>query len=87
MLIKDLQYWSPGHQIYYWFGEAYGFTSKTDENGRPLVIYLGTESEVKEALVNGRRSKRSIVNRIIDRERALSVKDKGVSVTNLLCLG
>ena len=74
MLIGDLQYWSSGHQIYYWFGEAYGLTGKTDEHGRPSSIYLGTESQVKEALANGIPSKYSVVNRILDRERALSVR-------------
>lgn len=72
-LMSELQYWSPGHRIYYWFGEAYGLTGKY-EGGRALSIYMGTEAQVKEALTNGEGSIHPTKNRILDRERALAKK-------------
>lgn len=68
-LMTELQYYSPGRQIYYHFGSAYGLTGKTEG-----TVYLGTEAKVKEALANGKRSVRPVVNRILDRERALVKK-------------
>jgi hypothetical protein len=55
MLMFELQYYSPGRQIYYWFGEAFGLTGKY-EGGREILLYLGTEAQAKEALVNGKKS-------------------------------
>jgi hypothetical protein len=72
-LSNELQYWSPGGQIYYWFGKAYGLTGK-EQQSRRLAVYMGTESQVKEALSNGRRSVHPIVNKTLDRERALLTK-------------
>lgn len=75
-LMSELQYWSPGHRIYYWFGEAYGLTRK-HESGRALLVYMGTEAQVKEALANGKQSVCRAKNKILDRERALAKKRGG----------
>lgn len=74
-LMSELQYWSPGRRIYYWLGEAYGLTGKY-EAGRALLVYMGTEEQVKEALANGKRSIHPLKNKILNRERALAKKRK-----------
>jgi hypothetical protein len=48
MLMSELQYWSPGKCIYYWFGDAYGIIQSGENAGKSL--YLGSETDVKEAL-------------------------------------
>ncbi len=73
MLMSELQYASSGHQVYYHFSKAYGLTGEV-EHGRQLLLYLWTEEQVREALTNGRQSRRPAVNKILDRERALVSK-------------
>jgi hypothetical protein len=74
--MSELQYYSPGRQIYYWFGHAFGLTGKR-EGGRDILLYLGTEAQVKEAIANGKRSVHKQKNRILDRERALVKRLRG----------
>jgi hypothetical protein len=74
--MTELQYYSPGRQIYYWFGYAFGLTGK-HEGSRDILLHLGTEAQVKEALANGKRSVHKQKNKILDRERALVKKLKG----------
>lgn len=51
MLMSELQYYSPGRCIYYWFGDAYGIIQSGNNAGK--LLYLGGEAEVKEALRQG----------------------------------
>ena len=74
-LMSELQYWSPGYRIYYWFDAAYGLTGKV-EQGRESLVYMGAKAEVQDTLTNGKRSVRPIVNKILNRERALAKKGK-----------
>jgi hypothetical protein len=75
-LMAELQYWSRGKCIYYWFGNAYGLTGKKDKAGRPLAIYLGGEQQVKEALKKGVSLGKKVLDEILKRE-AESSKVKG----------
>jgi len=70
MLMTEMQYYSPGRHIYYWFGKAFGII-RAKNREQTLAVYLGTESQVVEALNNGKRSMRPVVNKILDQERAL----------------
>lgn len=66
MLMGELQYPSPGRQIYYWFGGAYAVI----RNGNKTQLkYMATEAKVKEALANGMKSQRPWVNEVLERER------------------
>lgn len=79
-LMKDLQYYSPGRRIYYWFGSAFGLTGKQCPTWKhEILVYLGTEEQVKDSLLNGKRSIRPIVNKILDRERALVKRNEQVN--------
>ena len=69
MLMNELQYYSPGRQIYYWFGSAYAII----RNGNKTYLkYIATEAKVKEAFINGTSSVRPWVNEILDRELELT---------------
>ncbi len=70
MLMSELQYYSPGRCIYYWFGEAFGIIQSGKNKG--CAIYMGSEAEVKEALVSGKQSNRRLEDEILKRERELS---------------
>lgn len=61
------QYYSPGGQIYYWYGESFGLTG-IQEAGRDILLYMGAEDVVKAALSTGKRSKHPAKNKILDRE-------------------
>lgn len=71
MLMSELQYYSPGRCIYYWFGEAYGIIHSSKDDGN--LLYLGSEFEVKEALRLGLSlpsSKPNKANEILANERS-----------------
>ena len=72
MLMSELQYYSSGWQIYYWFGSAYGVIHNGEN--KTYLKYIHTEQNVKEALVNGARSVRPWVNEILDREREFNAE-------------
>lgn len=65
--MAELQYYSPGRQIYYWFGDAFGLTGK-QEAGRAILLYMGSEAQIKNALFKGIRSQYPTKNEILDRE-------------------
>jgi len=67
MLMAQLQYHSPGGQIYYWFGNAFGVIRNS--KGEIHLRYVGTEEKVREALANGTKSVRPWVNELLERER------------------
>jgi hypothetical protein len=66
--MDELQYYSPGRWIYYWFGEAFGVLRP--EGGDGCLLYIGTEVQVKNALNKGIRSVNARKNEILDREIA-----------------
>lgn len=66
-VMSELQYYSPGKQIYYWFGDAFGITG-AQEAGHDVLLYMGSEAKVTDALLNGKRSKYPAKNEILDRE-------------------
>lgn len=73
------QGYSPGRQIYYHFGSAYGIPrpdSAWAKRGGTL-IYIGTEQQIKEALVTGKRSKYGWKNEILDAERQATAPKDG----------
>jgi len=62
MLMSELQYYSLGWQIYYWFGSAYAVIRSGD---KPHLKYIATEAKVKEALANGIKSRCPWVNEVL----------------------
>lgn len=71
--MSELQYQSPGRCIYYWFGDAYGVIQSRENAGK--LLYLGSESEVKEALNQGidvSSSKPRLAKQILKAEKAKS---------------
>lgn len=69
MLKEQLQYPSPGRQIYYWFGSAYAVIR---DGNKTQLRYIATEEKVKEVLANGIKSRRAWVNEVLKRERELA---------------
>ena len=69
MLMSDLQQQSPSGRIIYWFDSAYGVLKP---RGWGSLVYLGTRWQVVEALATGRRSRRDVVNEILDTEREVT---------------
>ena len=73
MLMSDLQYYSLGRQIYYWFGGAYAVIRN---GGKTYLKYIATEAKVKDALANGIKSRRPWVNEALEWERELAQEGK-----------
>jgi hypothetical protein len=85
--MSELQHHSPGRQIYYWFGDAFGITGNK-EAGHDILLYMGTKERVEQALFDGKRSKHPKKNEILDRELSVApeyykertkISDSGVS--------
>lgn len=69
MLEEQLQYPSPGRQLYYWFGGAYAVI---ENDNKTHLKYIATEAKVKEALANSIKSRRAWVNEVLEREQELA---------------
>ena len=67
-LMSELQYYSPGKQIYYWFADAFGVLKP--EGGYGSLLYLGTKAQVSEALASGKPSWDLRKNAILQQELA-----------------